>query len=839
MKYTNYTAEQLLSELQTNIETGLSESEVQKRLQEYGMNELPSKKSSWWRILLTQFTSPFIYLLLAIVVITLVLGDINSAIVIFACVLLNTFVGFYQEYKAERSLQLLKQYLAAKVTVIRDGKEQEVLSSSLVPGDILLLYPGDIIPADVRFIKLDHLQVDESVLTGESGPVQKQADPLAQPAQQLMQATNIGFSGTTILSGKAIGVVILTGTHGSLGSIAALTAQTQRLSGFALEIGKFSRFILYIIIGTIALVFITHLIVSGGNIDIINLAIFAVALGVTIIPEALPVVTTFGFTRGALLLAQHQVIVKRLSAIEDLGSIEVLCTDKTGTLTENQLKIAMLYGIERAILFWGALGSGLSSRTLSVAKGFDAVFWESLTSEEQNLLHEYEKITEIPFDPDRRRSLVLYKHKNVYELIVRGSAADVLNCCVFIDPEKKSEIDNWIAQEGKKGNRVIAVARKQYNELDESALNAKSEEHSMALVGLISFEDPLKSTARSAIKKAEDLQVRIKILSGDSPEVCAAIGIKVGLIQNPLQVVPGDYFAQQSYEEKKKLVENGIAFARITPQQKYEIIQLLQEKYKVGYMGDGINDAPALKIAHVALAVDDAADIARDAADIILLQRSLTVIINGIEEGRIIFANTLKFLKITLAAGFGHFYALAIASLLVDFLPMLPVQLLVLNFMTDMPLIALSTDTISEHEIRAPQKYDIKAIIIVSTVLGLVITTFDFIVFGLFYRHEPAVLQTNWFISCMLNELAFSFSARSTLPIYKATAPSKTLMLFSLLAAFIAVLLPFTSFGQVWLQFVAPTLHDLLVLFILMIGCFITTECVKMLCYSFYKNSGA
>ena len=838
-QYTRYTPDRLLSELHTNLENGLSESEVQQRLAQYGLNELPSKQNSWWRILLMQFASPFIYLLLIIVAVTVVLGDANSAIVISACVLLNTLVGFYQEYKAERSIHLLKQYLTEKVTVLREGKEQEVESSTLVPGDILLLYPGDIIPADVRFIKEDHLQVDESALTGESGPVQKQINPLEKETAQVFEATNIGFSGTTILSGKAVGVVIATGVRGSLGSIATLTSQTQRISGFALQIARFSKFILYIVVGTIALVFITHLLLWHGQLDIINLAIFAVALGVTIIPEALPVVTTFGFTRGALLLAQHKVVVKRLSSIEDLGSIEVLCTDKTGTLTENKLTIAAIYGPERDVIFWGALGSGLSQRTLSVFKGFDAVFWQALTADEKDLLAAHEKIAELPFDPERRRSLALYKYNNFYELIIRGAAQDVISCCVLIDDQKKKEIDAWVAQEGKKGNRVIAIARKTYEQIDEATLNTKAEEHSMEIVGLVSFEDPLKPTARSAIDKARYLGVQIKILSGDSPEVCAAIGSKVGLIQHPLQVISGEYFGQQAYEQKKKLVENAIVFARITPQQKYEIIQLLQEKYKVGYMGDGINDAPALKIAHVALAVDDAADIAREAADIILLRRSLSVIINGIEEGRIIFANTLKFLKITLAAGFGHFYALAIGSLLVDFLPMLPVQLLVLNFMTDIPLIALSTDTISEQEVRLPQKYDIKAIIIVATVLGLVITTFDFIIFSFFFHRPAAVLQTNWFISCILNELVFAFSVRSTVPFYKAKAPSIILIILSLLVACIAVILPFTYFGQQWLHFIPPTMQDFALIFGLMIGCFIATESVKILYYKIYKNSGA
>lgn len=831
--YAQMSIEQVMASLQTS-DKGLSKAEVQERVAKYGPNKLPEQKNAWWQVLLRQFFSPFIYLLLLIAVVTFVLQDASSGIIILACVLLNTFVGFYQEYKAEQSMQLLKQYLKDSITVIREGAEQELSAVQLVPGDIALLYPGDIIPADVRFIKADHVQVDEAVLTGESLPVSKQDKPTNG-----QKTSNIGHSGTTLISGKAVVVVIATGLQSTLGAIAALTAQTQKVSGFSLKMNRFSHFILFLIIGTVTLVFFAHLAINYANVSLINLAIFAIALGVTVIPEALPVVTSFGFTRGAMRLAAHKVVIKRLSAIEDLGSIQVLCTDKTGTLTENKLTIAHVFGNEQDVLFWGALGSGLSSRNLGVSKGFDAVLWQALSQEQKDLLSSYQKISELPFDPVRRRSLVLYKHDSAYELIVRGSPEDVLACCITLNPEQKeSDVRAWLDQQGRLGHRIIAIGCKQYCKLDSTALDTKTDEHSMNLVGFVAFEDPLKKSAVHAIEKARHLGVQIKILSGDSPEVCAAIAAKVGLIQNPAQVIPGDYFTAQSYEAKKNLVTNGVAFARTTPEQKYEIIKLLQENYKVGYMGDGINDAPALKIAHVALAVDDAADIARDAADIILLQRSLAVIINGIQEGRVIFANTLKYIKITLAAGFGHFYALAIASLLIDFLPMLPAQLLVLNFLSDIPLIALSTDTVSEAEIEVPQTYDAKTIIITATILGLMITTFDFILFGLWYRAEPVRLQTNWFMSSILTELLFSFSARSPLPFYKAPMPSKPLLILSALVAGVTIAIPYTPFGQNWLHFTAPEWYDLIIIMILAIGCFIGTECIKKLYYRFQIYSG-
>ncbi len=837
--YCTLTVEQVVEKLRTSLTSGLSESEARDRCKSYGLNELGVQRASWFSILIAQFTSPFVYLLLIIAAATFALQDFSNGVIICACILLNTAVGFYQEYKADKSLVLLKKYLVAKVFVLRAGKQEEIPSSQLVPGDILLLYPGDVIPADVRFAQTEHLSVDESLLTGESIEIPKSAETLPKVPENIFAAHNIGFSGTAVARGKGIGIVIATGVHGALGQINSLTAQIQKVSGFSEKINRFSNFICLLIFLIVALVFGIHLLFAFDRFEIINLAIFSIALGITIVPEALPVVTTFGFTRGALRLAQHEVVVKRLSAIEDLGSIEILCTDKTGTLTENKLQIASVYGPEREVLLWAALSAGMTERNLSVAKGFDSVIWQALSAQEQELVGQYEKVAEIPFDSNRRRSLVLLKHCHQHVLAVRGSAQDVLGICDGLDADQKASIEQWIGNQGENGNRVIAVATKETPQVDTQTIDLKTEEQGFNLVGLIAFEDPLKPTSRGAIVKAGKLGIQIKILSGDSPEVCAAIGKKVGLLQNSSQVITGDYFAQQNQEEKETLVENGIVFARVSPEQKYEIIQLLQKNYKVGYMGDGINDAPALKIAHVALAVDDAADIARNAADIILFKQSLSVIINGIEEGRIIFANTLKYIKITLAAGFGHFYALAVASLLIDFLPMLPSQLLVLNLLTDVPLIALSTDSMSMQEVRSPQKYDFKAIIIMATILGLVISTFDFIVFALFYHRSPAVLQTNWFISCILTETMFTLSTRSTLPFYKAKRPSKTLVASLACVVLLALVIPFTSFGQDWLHFVKPTGADILLIVMLSVGCFMATELMKFLYTTFYKGSGA
>lgn len=834
--YTMYTGAQVVADLASSLTQGLSDAEVKKRRAQYGTNELTKQTISWVGILVSQFTSPFIYLLLIIAGLTFALGDVSNGIIICACVILNAMVGFYQEYKADKSVLLLKKYLVQKVHVLRDAKEQEVPSTDLVPGDILLVYPGDIIPADVRFLSGHHLHIDESALTGETIAIAKDPHALKEIPKELFDASNIGFAGTTVLQGKGMAIVVATGLSSTLGDINALAVRTKKVSSFSIEIKRFSHFILLLISVTMALVFVVHILMLSSKFEIINLAIFSVALGIAIVPEALPVVTTFGFTRGALSLIKHEVVVKRLSAIEDLGSIELLCTDKTGTLTQNKMSIAAVYGKERDVLVYAALASGLHEHTLATAKGFDAALWNVLTPEEYQSIGDYQLMAEMPFDSRRRRSLVLLTYNERHHLIVRGAFNDVLAQCQTLSAAEKESVERWIAHQDAQGNRIIAVAHKGIESMPHDSIHVLTHEHSMNMVGLIAFEDPLKETARGAVVKAGRLGIGIKIVSGDGAQVCGVIGKKVGLITDVSEVITGDYFARHDANDKARLAEEGKVFARINPAQKHEIIQLLQKKYKVGYMGDGVNDAPALKAAHVALAVDDAADIAREVADIILFRPSLSVIINGVEEGRIIFANTLKYIKITLAAGFGHFYALAIATLIIDFLPMLPAQLLILNFLSDVPLIALSTDTMSLQEVKAPQKYDFKEIIVMATIFGLVISTFDFIIFSLFYHKQPAVLQTNWFISCVLNELIFTLSARSTLPFYKAPVPSRSLLILVPTVAALAIGLPYTSFGQYWIHFAPPRFYDLLLILLLSLGCFCATEGMKMLYNRFYRG---
>jgi P-type Mg2+ transporter len=835
--YTAQSVDAVLHKLGSHSATGLRSETVKERQARHGSNLLPDKTPAWWILLLRQFESPLVYLLVIIAGIAFFLEDSTNAIMILIIVMINTLLSFYQEYRAQNQLKHLKEYIVGVVQVIRDGVHQEISTADLVPGDIVILYPGDIIPADVRFIKTEDVNVDESALTGESAMVKKTNHALDEQTDSMFDAYNIGFSGTTLLSGKAVAIVCAVGERSTMGQLANLATRTVKVSGFSREIAQYSRFILIVIAITILFIFGANIALKGAQVDFLQLLLFICALGVSIIPQALPLVVTISLSQGAMRLAKNAVVVKRLSAIEDLGGIQVLCADKTGTLTENIMNIAAMNTFRsRQTTLYGLLASGLNVERMHHVRGFDKALWDQLSLDEHELLKAYEIIQEAPFTAQRRRSAVIVKHGDIYEMVVRGAVPEVLNSCTDFDGANEADLRAWFTEQGSLGRRVIAVAHKRIDEQDINDQLLHTTEYDLTLLGLIAFEDPIKETTIEAVKQIRNLGVRMKIISGDTQEVCASVAYQVGLIDYEQQIITGEEFAYIPDDKKAEVVDQYVIFARISPEQKYQIIQLLQERYEVGYVGDGINDAPPLRKADVSLAVQDAADIAREAADIILLKEDLKVIADGIQIGRETFANTLKYIKITLSSGLGNFYAIAMASLLVDFLPMLPIQILLLNLFTDFPMIALSTDTVDTYDIKKPKKYSISDIALIATILGIVSTVFDFIYFGFFYRVSPTVLHTNWFIASVLTELAFLFSIRTNRPFYKARRPSGILLILSAIVAGVTIGLPFTTLGQNFFLFTRPDIAHLALIFFIVLCYFMVTEVIKLVYYHAYEK---
>jgi Mg2+-importing ATPase len=829
--FTTMDAQKLFSTLHTSRE-GLSTEEVRRRQEEHGKNEFHVFETHWWQVLLHQFTSPFIYLLGLSAALAFGLGETIDAIMIAAFIAINTGLGFAQEYHSERSLKRLRRFVVAKTRVRRQGREATVDSRELVPGDIVLVETGDMFHADVRFFEEEGLQVDESVLTGESVPIQKIATQLPGKTSAVFEATNMGFSGTSVVSGSGVGMVVATGGATQVGEVSALTATTESTSSFEKGIARFSTFILWTVIVTLFLVFVANLLIKGFAVNIPDLLIFSIALAVSVIPEALPVVTTLTFSRGALRLAKSKVVVKRLSAVEDLGSIEILCTDKTGTITENNLKVIEVNAEnEEACLFDAALGSAQTAKgSTEPTDAFDRAIWDKLSKGEQRRARSISRSHEVPFNPARKWNSLIAGEGKESRLIVRGAPEVVLSLST-LRSERTHKLLAWAASQGTKGRRTLAVATKIAHQKDLP----RAEDGGLAFVGLVAFVDPIKSTTRDTVRQARRLGVAIKVLTGDGAEVAGAVAREIGLIEGPHEVMTGEEWEHLPELERHRAAASYAVFARVSPQQKFNIIHTLERDFNVGFLGEGINDAPALKIATVGIVVDTASDIAREAADIVLLRHSLDIIIDGIEEGRQIFANTVKYIKATLASNVGNFLAIAMATFLIDFLPMLPIQILLVNLLSDFPMIAIATDTVDAEELRRPRNYDFREIIQTALIFGIVSTVFDFIFFALFYRISPEVLHTNWFIGSILTELVLIFSIRTHRPFWKAKSASTTLWSLSLLAALATILIPLSSMGSRVFHFLAPTVPSLTLVLALVVVYFVVTETVKLL---YYRTAG-
>jgi len=835
LQYSSMKTEEVFKELKIS-QKGLSQTEIIQRQKKYGRNEVEAQQIHWWEILLRQFSSSFIYLLIGAMVLNFFLWQLLDGSMILLFVIINTVLGFYQEYRSEQSLKILKKYIVHESRVKRNGKEEIVDSRFLVPGDIITVESGDIIPADIRFFQEHNLMVDESILTGEAAPIKKTIANMEEEAKEIYQASNMGFSGTTVVGGVGEGVVIATGKNMVIGELVNLTVETARESSFEKGIKKLSSFILRLILVTLLFVFLANMFIKGDSTNKMELVIFSIALAVSVIPEALPIVTTFSLSHGALKLAKNKVVVKRLSAIEDLGSIEVLCTDKTGTLTENELAVSNIYSKDHQKTFlYAALAFSILERKLKkLTNAFDLAIIQKISSADKKTADLYKRISEIPFDPERRRNSVLIFREGRYQLVIRGAYERIVPFSINVNGEEKKEIADWAAEEGRRGHRVIAVARKEIS--NESGYAVSEEESNLEFIGLISFVDPIKKSTKAAVDKAKKLGVDVKILTGDSIEVAGAVGYQIGLTDSPEKVITGEKLEKMSFREQREAVKEYAIFARISPRQKYNIIQLLQEEKEVGFLGEGINDAPALKIANVGLVVQGAADVSREAADIVLMKKSLEVIIDGIKEGRSTFINTIKYIKITLASNFGNFYAVAVASLIIDFLPMLPLQILLVNLLSDFPMVTIATDNIDEKELVRPKSYDIKEIALVATILGVVSSVFDFMVFSLFYKISPGVLQTNWFMASILTELVFLFSLRTKMVFFKAKRPSGPMLFLSLLAVVITIAIPFTKFGQDVFRFVRPSNDHLFLILSIVAVYFLVTESVKLIYYHYIKH---
>jgi Mg2+-importing ATPase len=815
---------------------GLTDAEAKRRLERFGKNAIESKRTTSRDIFLRQLRSPLVYLLAFAATISFVLGETIDALAILGILVIDAAIGFAQEYRSEQALLKLSQHLSPRARIRRGGAVSVIDRRDVVPGDILVLEPGDIVSADVRVVEADHLLVDETALTGESIHVPKTAAAMPAPASQPYQATNVVFMMSRIVSGYGEGVVTATRAETVMGAVAALTDETTRVSGFEKNIGSMSAFLLKAVILILGCVVSANVFLKGTS-EIVSQLLFAVALAVSVIPEALPAVTAITLSKGALKLAKKHVIVKRLTSIEDLGHIRVLCTDKTGTITEGILAVREVSAVDRKTALWYALAASAEDElsVIKQPKTFGAALMSFADTRVRKDIQGLKRHWFQPFEPALRRTgAVIDKPGGGRVLVSMGAAEEILARTSMTDAHKK-EAAARIHEAGEKGWRVLAIAAK---DVDARGEYSESDEFGMSYVGYAAFVDPLKASAKKAIHQARELEVEVKILTGDSAEVAGAVGREVGVIDDASRVMTGAQLERMKDEEFHDAVERHVVFARVSPEQKYRIIHALQRNRQVGFLGEGINDAPALKLADVSLVVESASDVAREAADIVLLRKDLHVIIEGIREGRVIFTNIIKYVKYTLTGNMGNFLAVAGISLMVDYLPMLPVQILLTNLLTDLPLLAVADDAVDAQDLRKPKTFDVRDLALATVGLGLVSSAFDFIYFAFFRHSAPAVIQTGWFIFSILTELALIYSIRTRRPFWRAIRPGRWLVGLSGLAALLVVTIPFSAWGQGAFKFANLTGNQLTTIGCLIALYFIATEAVKLFYVKIFHHRG-
>ena len=787
---------------------GLTKQEVSDRLKEYGRNEIPVPKYRLLKLILRQFKGIFNLLLVVAAGITYALGEPIDAAFILFFVVFGTALNVYQEYKSNAAADKLKTYLTNTITVIRDGVNQEVATNELVPGDILSLESGDIVPADCILLEERSFKVDETTFTGESISVTKK--PVLDRNQEITDENRL-LQGVIIVSGNAFAEIVHTGTHTKLAEIAKSASEVQTESDLVKGIDRISKFILKTTLITLLFVVLANIALKGNDTDIPQLLIFSIALAVSVIPEALPLVLTFSLSSGALKFAKKKVVVKRLTSVQDLGSVNLLCTDKTGTITDNHLifsdSIKMPNSKFEPLVLSRLASIGLED---TIPEPFDRASDESLSDSQRKEVDQYTLITEEAFDPSIRSNGAIVSHTDGTKVHIRRGSPEYFFEQNLINDEN---INQWLLDEEKLGHRVLGVSYDLGNEI--------------IFGGFISFVDNLKSTTLETVQMAKEMNVEITIITGDSLIVAEAVGREAGFVTSSDEVITSTDFLNLSESEKHSTIENIRVFARTTPEQKLEIIKLLKDKFTVGFLGEGINDAPALKAAHVSMVVESASDVSRETADIILLENDLRVIIDGIRLGRETHVNTMKYIRATLVSNFGNFFAVALGSLLISFLPMLPKQLLLLNLLSDFPMMAIAFDRVTKKEIEHPQKYDFKSLYIIFIVLGLVSTVFDFLYFLLFYKISPEVLQTNWFIASVITELLLLFSIRSMMPIEKAGKPAPLVIWLSAGAIITTMALPMIPVTAKFFEFVRPTPAHLAIIFAIAVVYFIVSEIVK------------
>ena len=755
----------VLTELESRLD-GLSQAQAESRLNQYGLNEIAREKhQSPLMRLLNNVKNPLVILLTVLGVISFLTGDMRATVVIFVMVLLGVMLRFYQEMRADNAAEELKAMVSSTATVARDGKEVEVPLKMLVPGDIIRLGAGDMVPADVMVLSAKDLFLNQAALTGESLPVEKKAAPASADIKNPLELPNICFLGSNVESGSATAVVVHTGDKTYFGSLATSIVGQRQLTSFDKGINQFTWLMIRFIAVMVPAVFLINGLSKGNWLEAF---LFALAVAVGLTPEMLPMIVTVNLSKGALSMARKKVIVKRLNAIQNFGAMDVLCTDKTGTLTQGKIVLEKHLDPHGEpsdkVLHYGYLNSYHHTGLKNLMD--EAILDHEELEERLKAKEKYRKIDEIPFDFVRRRmSVVIEDETGLNTLICKGAVDEVLSLCTRVEINRVT-IDVLPTQDVKRrqiaddlngqGFRVIALGYKEMPGASDEPTYSVKDESDLILLGFLAFLDPPKDTATEGLKRLHSLNVDVKILTGDNEIITAYICKEVGVpVENLLL---GSQIEAMSETELAEAVSATSVFARLVPAHKERVIRALQSKGHVtGFMGDGINDAPALKAADVGISVDSAVDIAKESSDIILLENSLLILEQGVMEGRRVFGNIIKYIKMAASSNFGNMFSVVGASAFLPFLPMLPIQVLTNNLLYDFSQTAIPTDEVDADWLTKPRKWAIGEIQRFILFIGPISSIFDYLTFFIMLYvfnawTDPALFHTGWFVESLFTQ---------------------------------------------------------------------------------------
>jgi Mg2+-importing ATPase len=804
-------ADRLLVMLKTKA-SGLNTAEVRSRLGTYGPNDAATvKRSPLWLQFLARFGNPLIIILLIASAVSAATGDIASFIIIFVIVMLSIIFDFVQEVRAQNAVEALRQSVAVKATVRRDGACVSMPINGLVPGDIVELIAGDLVPADSRLLESRDLYVNQALLTGEPYPAEKQAGDSASGVGNPAGASNAVFAGTSVISGTATILICRTGSRTALGHLATSLAEKPPATAFTLGIRRFGMLIMRF---TILMVLFVLVVNAAFHRPILESLMFAVALAVGLTPELLPMIVTVTLARSAMQMAKRKVIVKRLSAIHDLGAMNVLCTDKTGTLTEAKIKLLRTidgHGAESALAFSYAYVNS------KFETGMKSPLDDAILTARPFDMTGFKKIDEAPFDFGRRRVSVLVEHGTKRWLFVKGAPEDLLRLSKQyqdaegvvkqLDPATRLVFQATLDQLGAQGFRALGIASRLAGSTPGTAhyeTAVITDETDLVFVGFAVFLDPPKASAGATILAMAAAGITVKVLTGDNELVSRHVFAEIGV---PVTgVLTGDALEHLTEEALIGQLSRVNLFCRVNPQQKHRVLLALKRLgHVVGFMGDGINDAPALHAADVGISVDGAADVARAAADLILLEHDLSVVREAVVAGRATVQNVSKYVLMGASSNFGNMFSMAGATLILPFLPMLPIQILLNNLIYNVSEIAIPFDDVDPENLVGPVKWDIKLIEHFMLVFGPVSSLFDFITFYAmlaFFGAGEALFQTGWFIESMTTQTLVVFCIRTRRRLYRSS-PCRFLIAMNLGAVALALVLPLVPWGR-WFGFVAP-----------------------------------